>query len=160
MARCSCAPPPRPPDATLIQAARLPVISLPPPVQSRRFFRLPASAPAYSGTQNRIASAAAIRCRRSRTGGGSGSRSSSGLNAGRAARPSYRSAAISSAATACTVRRAAALPEDARVLPDTSKICTRQGYACSCLFPAGGPIRYYVGSELGYESPEHAELKG
>jgi len=52
MARCSVAPLPRPPTATLIQPAGLPSISPPPTVQSRRFFRLPGSVPAYSGVQN------------------------------------------------------------------------------------------------------------
>jgi hypothetical protein len=38
-------------------------ISPPPTVQSSEFFRLPGSVPAYSGVQNKIASADAIRAR-------------------------------------------------------------------------------------------------
>ena len=82
MASVSWAPPPRPGAATLIQAVGLAAISVPPTSQSSRFLKLPGSVPAYSGVQISSASAAAISFRSAATGAGSGSWSSSGLNAG------------------------------------------------------------------------------
>jgi hypothetical protein len=72
----------------LIHAAGLPYISAPPTVQSRRFLKLPGRVPAYSGVQKTTASAAAISLRSAATAGGSGSRSSSGLNGGSVSSPS------------------------------------------------------------------------
>ncbi|AII03524.1 hypothetical protein EP51_02410 [Rhodococcus opacus] len=76
------APWPRPGAATLIHATGLSVISVPPTVQSNRFLKLPGSVPAYSGVQNSTMPASRMSCLRANTSSGSGSWSSSGLNAG------------------------------------------------------------------------------
>jgi hypothetical protein len=86
--------------------------------------KLPGSVPAYSGVQNSTASAAVISSRSRATSGGTRSPSSSGLNAGSRARPSYRIAVTCPGATAAAVTSAAVFPEPARVLPDTSSTLT------------------------------------
>src|SRR6476620_10642471 len=71
----------------LIQATGLRYISGPQTVQSSRFLNAPGRAPAYSGVQNRTASAAAIDARSDATGGGSGSWSASGSKYGNVSIP-------------------------------------------------------------------------
>src|SRR6266508_1564988 len=72
----------------LTQPTGLPELTASPTVQSSRFFNEPGSAPAYSGVENRTASAVPSRRRRSATSGGNGSMSSSGLKWGSVATPS------------------------------------------------------------------------
>src|SRR4051794_25824466 len=102
---------------------------MPPTVQSRTFLNEPGIVPAYSGVENTTASAAAIRARRSATGGGSGSWSSSGLKWGRAPRPSYTSASArpGPAASDANVSRAAVFVEPSRRLPLTRRRRGRTG---------------------------------
>jgi hypothetical protein len=59
--------------AAFAQATGLAVSSVPPTVQSSRFFNEPGRVPAYSGVQNSTASAAAIDERNEATTTGSGS---------------------------------------------------------------------------------------
>ncbi len=124
----------------------MPYISPPPTVQSSRFLKLPGRLPAYSGVQNTTASAPAMALRNWSAAPGSGSRSSSGLNAGSSLSPSYSTAVTIRGVTSRMVRSAAVLADPPRVLPDTSRMCVRSATRASISFTRGEDGRNPLGN--------------
>src|ERR1700761_14494 len=98
-------------------------------VHSRRFLSAAGMAPAYSGVLKSQGSAAPPGRRISAQTGPTGtpSRSSSGLNSGRAPIPRYSTVCTPSGATAAAVCRTPALVAPSRLEPETSRILTGGG---------------------------------
>ncbi len=116
------APGPRPASAaTPTDAVGLPFMTVPPTVQSSRFFIDPGSEPAYSGVQISTASACSIALRNVATSGGSGSRSSSGSKCGNRASPRYSTVVTPGTSVAATARTSAVFVDRARVDPLMSR---------------------------------------
>jgi len=99
----------------------------------------PGSVPAYSGVQKTTASARAIAPRSATTAAGSGSWSSSGLNAGSAARSSCSAASTPVGSSSSAARSAAPFVEPRRVLPETRRSRTGAGVgSVGCRWTSSG----------------------
>src|SRR5690349_15466745 len=120
---CGCAN--RDAADALNRPTRFSTASLPPTSQSSAFLRAPGMPWAYSGLENRTASAEPIAARHCATALGSGETPSSrsGLNGGTVSSASYEETVTPAGATSPAAASNAALDEPALRLPETVKRC-------------------------------------